>query len=149
MSHLDVLMHSSKTVYSHLTNKKKELKRFLEYINVKSSYNFRVLVKNKRINRSISSRLATCRHNTKILGTLIWIRLAARKHNKKILGPLIWINKKMIKRINLAKFIESNLMDLIKFFLLVYYCICFSDTAYSTFYIKNSKSYSYEFFCIN
>ncbi len=67
MSHLDVLMQSLKTVYSHLTNKKKKLKRFLEYINAKNSYEFLILVKNKMINTN-SSRLAVRRKISKILG---------------------------------------------------------------------------------
>ncbi len=46
MSHLDVLMQSSKTVYSHLKNKKKELKRFLESTNANNSHK----VKIKKIN---------------------------------------------------------------------------------------------------
>jgi hypothetical protein len=69
VSHLDVLIQSLKTVYSHLTNKKKELNRFLEYINANNLYKFRRLVKNKMINRSSSSiRLATRRKLKKILG---------------------------------------------------------------------------------
>ncbi len=84
MSHLDVLMQSLKSVYSHLTNKKKKLKRFLEYINAKNSYEFLILVKNKMINRNNSSRVAIC------------IDIS------KILGMYIGINKKMIKRINFA-----------------------------------------------
>jgi hypothetical protein len=67
VSHLDVLMQSLKTVYSHLTNKKKKLKRFLEYINAKNSYEFLILVKNKMINTN-SSRLAVRRKISKILG---------------------------------------------------------------------------------
>jgi hypothetical protein len=46
------------------------------------------------------------------------------------------MNKKIIKRISFAKFIELNLMDLRKLFLLHYY-LSFSDIIYSTFYIKN------------
>jgi hypothetical protein len=44
-------MQSLKTVYSHLKNKKKELKKFLEYINANNSYKLKILVKNKRIKR--------------------------------------------------------------------------------------------------
>jgi hypothetical protein len=36
VSYLDVKMPPFKTVYSHLTNKKKELKIFLEYISAKN-----------------------------------------------------------------------------------------------------------------
>ncbi len=39
---MDALIQSLKTVYSHLTNKKKELKKFLKYINANNSYNFRI-----------------------------------------------------------------------------------------------------------
>ncbi len=84
MSHLDVLIRSLKTVYSHLTNKKKEQKRFLEYINANNSYEFGILVYNKMINRGISSRLAIRRKLSKIL--CIYLR----------------INKKIIRRKNLA-----------------------------------------------
>jgi hypothetical protein len=44
VSHLDVLMQSSKTVYSHLKNKKKELKRFLQFINASNSYKFKIRI---------------------------------------------------------------------------------------------------------
>ncbi len=72
MSHLDVLMQFLKTVYSHLMNKKKMLKKFLEYINDSSSYKLKILIKNKMINRRSSNiRLATCSHNTKILSMCI------------------------------------------------------------------------------
>jgi hypothetical protein len=66
-------MQSLKIVYSHLTNKKKEQKRFLEYLNANNSYEFRVLVKNKMINRSRSIRLAIRRKLCKILGIHIGI----------------------------------------------------------------------------
>ncbi len=69
MSHLDVLMQTSETVYSHLTKKKKELKRFLGHINANNSYNFRI-------------------------------------------------------RTNIALFIELNLKELVKYFVLVY-SICY------------------------
>jgi hypothetical protein len=44
VSHLDVLMQYFETVYSHLTNKKKEPKRFLEYINANNSVIFRIRI---------------------------------------------------------------------------------------------------------
>ncbi len=44
MFHLDVLMQYFKDVYSHLTNKKKELKRFLQHINANISYNFMIRI---------------------------------------------------------------------------------------------------------
>jgi hypothetical protein len=72
-------------------NRKTELKRFLEYTNANNSYKLRVLVKNKMIIRSSSSRIATLQKLTKILGISISI------------------NKKRIKRMNLASFIELNL----------------------------------------
>jgi hypothetical protein len=94
-------MQYLKTVYSHLKNKKKELKRFSEYINANNSLNFRILVKKKMINRitSSSSRLAASCKLTKILDICILI-----------------INK----RINTALFIELNLIEFIKYFLLVH-----------------------------
>jgi hypothetical protein len=74
MSHLDVLMQFLKTVYSHLKNKKKEQKRFLEYTNASNSYEFWILSKDKKINRSSSSiRLAVSRKLSKKLGTYIEI----------------------------------------------------------------------------
>jgi hypothetical protein len=72
MSHLDVPILTLKIVYSHLQNKKKELKMFSEYTNANNSYNFRILLKNKMINRrSSSSRLATRKKLKRILGILI------------------------------------------------------------------------------
>ncbi len=92
MSHLDVLMQSLKAVDSHLTNKKKELKSFLEYVNANNLYKLKILVKIKMTNRrSNNSRLAIRRNLTKILDT--WIS----------------INKKKIKKIYVALFIELNL----------------------------------------
>jgi hypothetical protein len=67
MSHLDVLMQFLKTVYSHLKNKKKEQKRFLEHLNANNSYEFWILVKNRMISRGISSGLAISRKLSKIL----------------------------------------------------------------------------------
>jgi hypothetical protein len=90
VSHLDVLMRSLETVYSHLKNKKGDLKMFLEYINANNSYEFRILVKNKMINRSSRSRIAI------------------RKKLSEILRIYIGINKRMIKRINFAWFVELN-----------------------------------------
>jgi hypothetical protein len=71
VSHLDVLIQFLETVYSHLTNKKKELKMFLEYINAKNSVIFRIIVKNKMINRSSSSRIATRKKLTQMLAICI------------------------------------------------------------------------------
>ncbi len=85
MSHLDALMQSLKTVYSHLTNKKKELKRFLDNINAKNSYKPKILVKNKMINRRTRKS-----------------RLATRRNLTKKLGLCISINKIRIKRINVV-----------------------------------------------
>ncbi len=85
MSHLDALMQSLKTVYSYLTNKKKELKRFLDNINAKNSYKPKILVKNKMINRRTRKS-----------------RLATRRNLTKKLGLCISINKIRIKRINVV-----------------------------------------------
>jgi hypothetical protein len=85
-------MQSLKAVDSHLTNKKKELKSFLEYVNANNLYKLKILVKIKMTNRrSNNSRLAIRRNLTKILDT--WIS----------------INKKKIKKIYVALFIELNL----------------------------------------
>ncbi len=76
VSRLDVLIQPFKTAYFHLTNKKKELKKFLEYINANNLYKLRILAKNKMINRctsSSSTRLAACRKLRKILGICISI----------------------------------------------------------------------------
>jgi hypothetical protein len=78
-------MQSLKTVYSHLTNKKKELKRFLDNINAKNSYKPKILVKNKMINRRTRKS-----------------RLATRRNLTKKLGLCISINKIRIKRINVV-----------------------------------------------
>jgi hypothetical protein len=45
VSHLDVIWQSSKTVYSHLKNKKKELKSILEYIIANNLYKIKIRIK--------------------------------------------------------------------------------------------------------
>jgi hypothetical protein len=88
-------MQFSKIVYSNLTNNKKQLKKFLEYMDANNSYKLMAVIKNKMINRSSSRRLATHRKLTKILEICILI-------NKK--------------RINVVSFIEINLNEFIKLF---------------------------------
>jgi hypothetical protein len=68
MSNLDVLRQYLKTVYFHLKNKKKEQKKFLEFIDANNSYEFQILLNNKMINRvTSSSRLAIRKKLSKIL----------------------------------------------------------------------------------
>ncbi len=111
MYHLVVLTQSLKIVYSHLTNKKKELKRFLEYINANNSNKFRILVKNQMINRSSSSSSSSSSSN----------RLATRRRLRKIIDICISMNKRRIKIINFVLFIELNSLDLRKSFFLVHF----------------------------